>query len=199
MIDESLSIWWASFKVNSGSLSTRCWLSSLSLFLSLSLSLAVSMVYHFPPPPVCFSSSLPTPTATYLPHLSLPPLSPASITLPRLALLHLPLPPLSLSLLSLAPSSHLSCLFYSASLRVITQIALSALWWETLLVSLSLSFFSFSLCPISYCLTLSWCFSSRQLMENKISTIERGAFQDLKELERLWVTFCNRGGRHFMP
>lgn len=24
-------------------------------------------------------------------------------------------------------------------------------------------------------------------MENKITTIERGAFQDLKELERLWV------------
>lgn len=37
----------------------------------------------------------------------------------------------------------------------------------------------------SHSLTLSWCFSLRQLMENKITTIERGAFQDLKELERL--------------
>lgn len=33
--------------------------------------------------------------------------------------------------------------------------------------------------------TLPLCFSFRQLMENKITTIERGAFQDLKELERL--------------
>lgn len=31
MIDESLSNWWASFKVNSGTLSTRCWLSPLFL------------------------------------------------------------------------------------------------------------------------------------------------------------------------
>lgn len=38
---------------------------------------------------------------------------------------------------------------------------------------------------VSSCLILSWCFSFRQLMENKITTIERGAFQDLKELERL--------------
>lgn len=33
MIDELLSNWWASFKVNSGSLSTRCWLSSLTVLL----------------------------------------------------------------------------------------------------------------------------------------------------------------------
>lgn len=45
----------------------------------------------------------------------------------------------------------------------------------------------FSVCLVSSCLNLYWCFSFRQLMENKITTIERGAFQDLKELERLWV------------
>lgn len=45
---------------------------------------------------------------------------------------------------------------------------------------------------VSSCLNLYWCFSFRQLMENKITTIERGAFQDLKELERLWVPFCHQ-------
>lgn len=168
---------------------------SLSLsccFNGLSLSICTNLFFFF----------FPSHTHCHLSSPSLPPSALSSVDL--FAPSHSPSPPLpplslSLTLLSLAPSSHLSSLFYSASHHVITQIALSALWWETLRVSPSLSFFSLSLCPISYCLTLSWCFSSRQLMENKISTIERGAFQDLKELERLWVTFCNRGGRHFMP
>lgn len=81
------------------------------------------------------------------------------------------LPPLSLIFGPIQPS-----FFFSLeSHGVFAQVAPSAL---TLCVFyfLCLSVFSYS---------LSWCFSFRQLMENKISTIERGAFQDLKELERL--------------
>ena len=90
--------------------------------------------------------------------------------------------------------------FLFGPLTVSSHKSLCQLSDGRLFVSLCHSLFlSLSLRPISYCLTLSWCFSSRQLMENKISTIERGAFQDLKELERLWVTFYKRGGRHFMP
>lgn len=55
-------------------------------------------------------------------------------------------------------------------------------------------FFCRRLSPISYHRPLS-VFPFRQLMENKITTIERGAFQDLKELERLWVTLCNQRQR----
>lgn len=91
------------------------------------------------------------------------------------------------------PHPAIFLLFFLASYGFITQITLSAL---TLCVSLSLSFpplmsFLFLLSN-SHSLTLSWCFSLRQLMENKITTIERGAFQDLKELERLWVMMCWR-------
>lgn len=45
-------------------------------------------------------------------------------------------------------------------------------------------FFCRRLSPFSYHRPRS-VFPFRQLMENKITTIERGAFQDLKELERL--------------
>lgn len=61
---------------------------------------------------------------------------------------------------------------------------------SALLVHVSVSCFRFPiffcgrLSPISYHRPLS-VFPFRQLMENKITTIERGAFQDLKELERL--------------
>lgn len=68
--------------------------------------------------------------------------------------------------------------------------------------SAALALFSWHLCPFSFCLVsscliFSWCFSFRQLMENKITTIERGAFQDLKELERLWVHFLSSNQVHF--
>lgn len=178
MIDESLSNWWASFKVNSGALSTRCWLSPLFLAFfkpSITFHLHQSAFLLFFTPSAAWSFSI-------SPSLS----SPVSISC---ALSH---SVFLFSLLSVAPSSHLSP-FFLASYGFITQITLSAL---TLCVSLSLSFppllsFLFLLSN-SHSLTLSWCFSLRQLMENKITTIERGAFQDLKELERLWVMMCWR-------
>lgn len=75
------------------------------------------------------------------------------------------------------------------NLSVFSQIVLSTPLLRTRL-SITLfpaisppPFFSFRL--VASCLILCWCFSFRQLMENKITTIERGAFQDLKELERL--------------
>lgn len=77
------------------------------------------------------------------------------------------------------------------NLSVFSQLVLST---PLLYTCLSITLFPaisppFSFCLVSSCLILSWCFSFRQLMENKITTIERGAFQDLKELERLWVQF----------
>lgn len=144
------------------------WLSSLSLF--------ALTFYHFPPPSVCFSSVF-TPTVNYLLHLCLPLLSCALSH----SLLHLLLLFSALIYGPTQPSSSLSL----ASHRFDTQITLPALM---LCVSLYHCLPPSSPFVESNCFTLSPCFTFRQLMENKITTIERGAFQDLKELERLWVT-----------
>lgn len=145
-------------------------LPSFLLFLNLlSLSISTNLLFFFFSHPV-----LPDPSL----FLPLSPLQCQS-----------PVPYLTPSFSSLSyrwPHPAIFLLFFLASYGFITQITLSAL---TLCVSLSLSFppllsFLFLLSN-SHSLTLSWCFSLRQLMENKITTIERGAFQDLKELERL--------------
>lgn len=178
MIDELPSHWWATFKVNSGSLLRFTWLSSLHLA-------RCSIVYHFPSPTICLLLVFHTRC-----HLSPPspppsPLQCQSIWLSCALSPSHSLPPLSLIFGPIQPS-----FFFSLeSHGVFAQVAPSAL---TLCVFyfLCLSVFSYS---------LSWCFSFRQLMENKISTIERGAFQDLKELERLWVTFCNWSSQYFVP
>lgn len=178
MIDELPSHWWATFKVNSGSPLRFTWLSSLRLS-------PCSIAYHFPSPTICLLVF-----HTHC-HLSPQSSSPSSLQCQSIwlscALSRSPshsLPPLSLIFGPIQPS-----FFFSLeSHGVFAQVALSAL---KLVCSpfLSLSVFSYS--P-------SWCSSFRQLMENKISTIERGAFQDLKELERLWVTFCNWSRRYFI-
>lgn len=123
---------------------------------------------------VCFFVSLSHPFFTHLsPHVVFPPsLRPDTFYF-------------SLSYLCL----HLASFLWNLS--VFSQMVLST---PLLYIRLSIALFPaisppFSFRLVSSCLILSWCFSFRQLMENKITTIERGAFQDLKELERLWVQF----------
>lgn len=178
MMDESLSNWWASFKVNSGALSTCCWLSPLSLsccfnILSLSVSTNPFFLLFFPHDRCHLSSQ------------SRPP-SP----LPRQSLV----PWLSFT----SSSSFLSYLWphpaVFAPFLWPLKVSMHKSPCQCVCVSLSLSFFSLLLI-----LSISRCLSFRQLMENKITTIERGAFQDLKELERLWVTLLCRSIRHFIP
>lgn len=125
--------------------------------LSLSLSLAVSMVYHFPSAPICFSSSsLPTPTATYLPHLYLPLLSPASISLPRLTLLHLLfLLSLSLSHSYLWPHPAIFPPFFIRPLTMSSHKSLCQLSDGRLSVSLHHSLFFLSLSVQSLIVSLS--------------------------------------------
>lgn len=101
------------------------------------------------------------------------------------------------------PLSSLWCQSLLASLVPLSFTSSSSYLWP--LPAISLLFFAF----LRYCckncsvssravsvsdcffavwfliVSLSWCLFFRQLMENKITTIERGAFQDLKELERL--------------
>lgn len=91
-------------------------------------------------------------------------------------------------MLSTVPSGHRSSFLWNPMVSLHTQKTLSQLsWFMCLCLALRFPIFPFfcrRLSPISYHRPLS-VFPFRQLMENKITTIERGAFQDLKELERL--------------
>lgn len=150
-------------------------------------SFTISALYHFPSPPVCLLVF-----HTHR-HLSSPYLSFHDL--------------LTVNAPSRCPSqsSHLHqaialpffgfrrCLC-TPKLKTLSQLS----WFMCLCLAsvfpLLLFFCCRRLSPISYHRPRS-VFPFRQLMENKITTIERGAFQDLKELERLWVTLCNQRQR----
>lgn len=159
---------------------------------------------HHPPPPLHFKSSF-TISALYhslsLPvclllvfhthrHLSSPYLlfhalltvNLFSCLVPHLAVLHFLFFP---AVLSTAPSGHRSSFLWifdgvCAHTRKKTLSQLS--WFTCLWLACVLPFFAAVSVQFHRPLSL---FPFRQLMENKITTIERGAFQDLKELERL--------------
>lgn len=92
-------------------------------------------------------------------------------------------------MLSTAPSGHRSSFLWNPMVSLHTQKkrSVSSLGSCVCVLPSVFPFFLFfcrRLSPISYRRPLS-VFPLRQLMENKITAIERGAFQDLKELERL--------------
>lgn len=122
---------------------------------------------------VCFFISLSHPFFTHLsPHSVFPPLLRPDTFYSSLSYLCL----------------HLASFLW---ISVFSQMVLSTPRLYTRL-SITLSRANFPPCSfrlVSSCLILCWFF--RQLMENKITTIERGSFQDLKELERLWVHFLS--------
>lgn len=142
MIDELLSNWWASFKVNSAALSTHCWLSpSLSLVLfqhSITLHLHQSVFFFFShplPPIVSISASLS---------------SPVSISLPLLCPISLSLLFFLFPLLSVASSSR-----HSPFLQPLMVSLHRSLWQLSRSVSLCHSFFFtsspvffFFVCPV---------------------------------------------------
>lgn len=157
------------------------WLSPLSLqvffyhFSALSLSIFTNLSSS------CFSHPL-LPIFSISAFLPLSTVNLFSSLMPCLAVLHI----LFLSLiLSSAPSAHLSSFLWNPTVSL--HNPLGQLSCSVRLSRLPYFHIFFLFSPISYCHSLL-VFPLRQLMENKITTIERGAFQDLKELERLWVT-----------
>lgn len=149
-------------------------------------SFTISALCHFPSSPICLL--LVVHTHRHLSSPSLPFHALLTVNLFSLLVLSFTFSPsrpcyLRLHQAIALPFFGIRWCFCTQKKKKLSQLS----WFMCLCLALRFPIFPIfcrRLSPISYRRPLS-VFPLRQLMENKITAIERGAFQDLKELERL--------------